>query len=224
MERSNEPPDIRRIKLTRSEPLVYLKKPNALTTARYTQQVPLVKKRHTQPPVKKDVDRKSKNPSQSVRPKVTVVSPKRKVRLSTTSSGDFSRSTADGESSPCSLDEERIFNTLKFRYPGDGCNSDSDSDTSDGDFDDDVDNYCGAQSADLFDDEEIYDDDDGATFEGMQHFICKFLLIRNQYYAYVVYASKIVEPFNVTRESKHRILSRGYCEGSKIKARRIDWN
>lgn len=177
MENRNVPSDIRRIKLTRSEPLVFPRESNAIIAAsvkRVPQSALLKKKNDLQARTKREDKNPTSSSRQSVRPKITVVSPKRKIRLPTTSSSEFSRrSNADGASSPYFIDEEKGLSAFKFRYPGDGCNSESnfsDDNSTDDDNDNDDDgtiddDYCGTHGTDaaLFEEEELYDD---RAFEG----------------------------------------------------------
>lgn len=109
-------PSPRKIQLTRSEPLNNIKtihpirinnsrgqERNSFTT-RY-----ISNERNAVP-----------HPPKSVRPKLTVVSPNRKIRLPVESLNDLRRGSGDGESSQHSEDEQGLEKSL-MRVPGDGC-------------------------------------------------------------------------------------------------------
>ena len=118
----------RKILLTRSEPLVNLKKLrefsgfNAVQNALY--------KRDQESSFSSP--RKLVHPPTSTRSKITVVSPKRRVRIPQPPPihlNKFPWSNADGESAYSTDDEKG----LKVRVPGDGCTSDSEVDNTESD-------------------------------------------------------------------------------------------
>ena len=106
---------LRKIQLTRSEPSVHIKMLKEHEKNSYTTKFCSGSRggMTNQP-----------RPPNSVRPKMTVVSPIRRVRIPTQSYNDlkFRNDVPDGESSNCSNEDEKI--SLKIRLPADGCNSD----------------------------------------------------------------------------------------------------
>lgn len=119
----------RKIILTRSEPLVNLKKLRELSGFNAVQNA-LYKKDNG---MSFSSSQKMVHPPTSVRSKLTIVSPKRRVRIPQPAPlpmYNFPRSNADGESA-YSTDDEKV---LKIRVPGDGCNSDSELDNTESDL------------------------------------------------------------------------------------------
>jgi len=160
----------RKIILTRSEPLVNLKKLreisgfNALQTALYQRnrdfQIP---PRNVHPPT-------------SPRTKMTIVSPKRRIRIPQKTVHALPRSNADGESA-YSTDEEKALNALKLRLPGDGCNSDSEPETEDDSDLSTVDGFEILASTETLDKGEACNNDN--VFEG----------------TYIIYNYNVLQPF-----------------------------
>ena len=120
----------RKIILTRSEPLMNLKRLrelsgfNAVQNALFTRDYG----------ASFSSSRKMVHPPTSARSKITIVSPKRRVRIPQPPSlpiYNYPRTNADGESA-YSTDNEKV---LKVRVPGDGCNSvDSEVDNTESDL------------------------------------------------------------------------------------------
>ena len=119
----------REIILTRSEPLVNLKKLREISGFNLAQNS-LYKRDNG---MSFSSSQKMVHPPTTARSKLTIVSPKRRVRIPQPAPlpmYNFPRSNADGESA-YSTDDEKV---LKIRVPGDGCNSDSELDNTESDL------------------------------------------------------------------------------------------
>eukprot|EP00111_Clytia_hemisphaerica_P007288 TCONS_00021186-protein len=171
-------PDTRKIILTRSEPLVNLKKLRELSgfkaynTTLYNQN-----RYHSHFGASQQ---RVVHPPSSTRNKLTIVSPKRRVRIPAKPQVPLKdvlrlRTRADGESN-CSTDEERI------RIPGDGCYSETDSSDNEDDLESDTSTFvndvdsivqdksflCESNTADSEDTETINNNEDDDAKDDIQ--------------------------------------------------------